>query len=633
MAVNGRLARRLLLAFLFVALVPLGLLASFGPRIVRGHFETLARERVADVRSGVSRDLDLRREGIRLQIESLAADPSLVRHLALADATGAPGLPLIDEMVERRAGLGLDWLEVTDADGVVLARGHDRGTFGLDLARDPVIAAALAGQPLAAIGQLGTTDTLAIREPVTAEAADSAAVATADTAVIAPAPAPVPTLAPPDSGLALLAASPVVFEGRVVGVVRGGERLDAPFLARLEALSGAKVAVVGASGEVLATTMDPPAAKLVAARIAHIGDDSTATLDLSGAPYRFGAFSLVGLEGKDLGRLAVGVSQVDLVRTLESLLRLLGAAALIGLLVAVGVALVFASRISRPVRALAHAAQRVSHGDLAVRLPAGPSDEVGDLMNAFNAMTVDLAGARERLVRGERQAAWSQVARRLAHEIKNPLTPIQLSIEDAERARARGDADFDEVLARASRTIKAEVRTLRDLVREFGDFAQSPRPKPETLDVRELLDHAIDLYVPTGVSVERDYAKDAAEMRADRDLLVRAFGNLVKNACEAMSGEGTLRVETRAREGGWIAIAIADSGPGVPAADRERIFTPYYTTKPDGTGLGLALVLRVVEDHGGALSLDPSEAGARFVMVLPVEPPIRAERPGEETLG
>jgi nitrogen fixation/metabolism regulation signal transduction histidine kinase len=579
MPVDGRLARRLLLAFLFVALVPLGLLAVFGPRLVRSHFETLSQERVADLRAGVSRDLDLRREGIRLQVESLAADPQLVRRLALADATGAPELGLIDDVVERRAALGLDWLEVTDKEGVVLARGHDRGTFGVDLSHDPIIAAALSGQPLSAIGEF----------------------------------------AAPDSGLALLAASPVVFEGRVLGVVRGGVLLDAGVLARLEALSGVELAVVGADGRVVASTLGADDARRVATALRPVAGDSTIALELYGVPYRLGAIPLPGLAGKELGRLAVGVSQADLVRTLESLLRLLGAAALVGLLVAIGVALVFASRISRPVRALAHAAQRVARGDLAVRLPAGPSDEVGDLMASFNAMAVDLEGSRDRLVRGERQAAWAQIARRLAHEIKNPLTPIQLSIEDAERARARGDADSDEALARAARTIKAEVRTLRELVREFSEFAQSPEPRPEPVDLPEVLDHAIDLYVPSGVTVERDYARDAEQVHADRDLIARAFGNLVKNACEAMEGDGTLRIETRAWDDG-VTIAVQDSGPGVPDGDREKIFTPYFTTKADGTGLGLALVRRVAEDHGGALTLEPSERGARFVVRLPARP-------------
>jgi signal transduction histidine kinase len=120
--------------------------------------------------------------------------------------------------------------------------------------------------------------------------------------------------------------------------------------------------------------------------------------------------------------------------------------------------------------------------------------------------------------------------------------------------------------------------------------------------------------------VERDYSKDGAELRADPDLLARAFGNLVKNACEAMDGSGVLRVGTRARDGA-VAVTVADSGPGVADADRDRIFTPYFTTKAEGTGLGLALVRRIVEDHGGSLTLEPAEFGARFLVLLPVEPP------------
>jgi two-component system nitrogen regulation sensor histidine kinase NtrY len=573
------------LAFLFVALVPLGLLAAFGPRIVRGHFQNLARERVSGVLGAVSRDLASRKESVRLQISNLADDPVLVRFLALPGPEGVPQLPLIDYTVERRAALGLDWLEVTDADGTVLARGHDRGSFGLALAEDPLVGAALTGQAMAAVTPL----------------------------------------AAPDSGLALLAAAPIAFERQVLGSVRGGTLLDQDFVDRGRALTGADLAVLPSSGRTTASTFagGPPAS------------DSGETV-VAGIPYRVGSIPLVGTSGQSVARLAVGVSEADFERTLESLLRLLGAAALIGLLVAIGVALLFADRISRPVRALALASQRVAQGDLRVRLPAGPNDEVGDLMAAFNQMTLDLAGTRERLVRGERHAAWSQVARRLAHEIKNPLTPIQLAIEEVERARVRGVADFEEVLARAARTIKTEVRELRELVREFSDFARGPAPRPEPVDLHELLDRGVDLYVPSSIEVQRDYAPAASHLTADPDLLARSLGNLIKNACEAMEGQGRLVLETRRVEDEVI-VTVRDSGPGIPAEDRDRVFTPYFTTKAEGTGLGLAIVQRVIEAHGGSLDLARPDQGAAFVVRLPadatVEPDATRGPDGEERLG
>jgi nitrogen fixation/metabolism regulation signal transduction histidine kinase len=592
-AISGRLTRKLVLAFLFVALVPLGLLAAFGPRIVRKHFQNLSRERIANVLGAVGRDLDLKRDTIKLQVENLATDPELVRDLALVAPSGEPNLALIDHVVERRDALGLDRLEVTDANGTVLARGHARGDFGDSLAQDPLIAAGRRGTSLAAISPF----------------------------------------AGPDSGLAILAAAPVVFEGAVLGVVRGGDRIDRTFIHRMRMLSGADLAVIDSSGNETASTFLPdstqPRAVVTALdRPTEIAptdsgaapQDSTREIHLHDVPFRVGALALAGPTGAPVGRLAVGVSEADLERTLTSLLRLLGLAALIALFVAVGMALVFAVSVARPVRALAHAAQRVAHGDLEVRLPAGPNDEVGDLMSNFNAMAVDLAGSRERLVRGERQAAWAQVARRLAHDIRNPLTPIQLAIEEVERARAENDPHLGEVIARAGKTIKAEVRTLRELVREFGDFARSPAPRPEPVDLPELLDHAIALYVPSSVAVERDYTYDGPPLHADPDLLARAFGNLVKNACEAMGGQGTLGVHVRAVPLG-VAITIEDTGPGVASENAEKIFTPYFTTKDDGTGLGLAVVRRVAEDHGGTLELTPSRRGARFVLTLPLSPP------------
>jgi nitrogen fixation/metabolism regulation signal transduction histidine kinase len=429
-----------------------------------------------------------------------------------------------------------------------------------------------------------------------------------------------------------MAAAPVVFEGAVIGVVRGGVLLDRGFIHRMRLLSGADIAVIDSAGQERVSTFLPDSTqpravvnaldKVFPPEPRDSGDappDTTREIRLEGVPFRVGALALSGPTGLPVGRLAVGVSEADLESTLNRLLRLLGGAALIALFVAVGMALVFAVSVSRPVRALALAAQRVAHGDLDVRLPAGPDDEVGDLMANFNAMTVDLAGSRERLVRGERQAAWAQVARRLAHDIRNPLTPIQLAIEEVERARAENDPHLGEVIARAGKTIKAEVRTLRELVREFGDFARSPAPRPEPVDLVELLDHAIDLYVPSSIEVTRDYGYQGEPLHADPDLLARAFGNLVKNACEAMGGQGTLGVHIGATPDG-AAVTIEDTGPGVAVGDREKIFTPYFTTKEDGTGLGLAIVRRVVEDHGGTLDLVPTGRGAKFVVSLPLKP-------------
>jgi nitrogen fixation/metabolism regulation signal transduction histidine kinase len=584
MFLRARLTRRLVLAFVFVALVPLGILAVFGPRVVRRHFEVLSRERIRGVHQAVLRDLDLRRETARLRIETLAASPEMARLLLLARQSGEPQIELIDDLVERRIASGLDWLEVADDSGFVLARGHDRGSFGFPVADDPLVAAALTGQSMAAV---------------------------------------VPLVAP-DTGLALLAAAPVVFAGEVVGMVRGGDRLDRAFVTRVHTLAGAQVAVIAPDGSLLASSLPPGAAGALVRAIAA-SPESALRVVAGDVPYRVASLPLAGPAMTPVGRLAVGVSEADLDRTLASLLRLLGAAALIGLFVALGVALVMAERLSRPVRALALAAQRVAHGDLAIRLPPGPNDEVGDLMAAFNAMAVDLGTSRDRLVRGERQSAWAQVARRLAHEIKNPLTPILLAIEEVERARARGDQDLDETIARAARTTRAEVRTIRQLVDEFGDFARSPAPRPEPVDVHELLDQAADLYAPSTVAVERDYDPAGGSIVADPALLARAFGNLIKNACEAMEGRGHLHLWTRGTSGA-MTVTIEDSGPGVAAGDRERIFAPYFTTKAEGTGLGLAIVRRIVEDHGGTLDLvaadgpptdGDSSPGARFVVRLP----------------
>ncbi|MEM6956852.1 MAG: ATP-binding protein [Myxococcota bacterium] len=305
--------------------------------------------------------------------------------------------------------------------------------------------------------------------------------------------------------------------------------------------------------------------------------------------------------------------------------------ALAAVALALVMALLFTSRLVRPIRSLEAAAQRVAQGDLQSQVEIGRRDEVGSAMTAFNAMTRELAATREKLLRAERIAAWREVARRIAHEIKNPLQPIQMEIETMRKLHARGHPSFGEDFEASTQLILDEVKRLNTMVTEFSRFARLPPPKPEHADLAEVLQHVADLHESSG-AVET--AIESVRVRHDREQLTQVLVNLVQNASDAATarhGESGARVRLSMapRKVGETLlgadIRVEDNGTGIAPADRLRIFEPYFTTKATGTGLGLAIVHRIVGDHNGTIDVqDGIDGGAAFVLFLPLAGPTPA---------
>jgi nitrogen fixation/metabolism regulation signal transduction histidine kinase len=256
----------------------------------------------------------------------------------------------------------------------------------------------------------------------------------------------------------------------------------------------------------------------------------------------------------------------------------------------------------------------------AIASPAG-SDEIGDLARAFTDLSAELEVSRERLLQAERVAAWREMARRLAHELKNPIFPIQLSIETLRRALAQDEqaGRFGELFRESSDTVLDELRALRGIIDEFSDFARMPQPRLQPTDVAEVIAHVTELYRARAgeVALQTAVAHGLPVVAADREMLARALGNLVGNALDAMPEGGTLRVAAAAQDGG-VAIEVSDTGPGLTEEQRTRLFTPYFTTKRGGTGLGLAIVQGIVSDHGGRIRVESEPGkGTTFTLLLP----------------
>jgi len=338
----------------------------------------------------------------------------------------------------------------------------------------------------------------------------------------------------------------------------------------------------------------------------------------------FHAMPLLGRNNELLGVLLVGSSRKELVLLTRRIVTIAAVVAAAAILVGLLVSLWVAARITRPVEELAAGAREVATGRWDTRIDVRGTDEIGQLGTAFNDMTRTLAVQKERLVQTERVAAWRELARRLAHELRNPLFPMQITVENMQRAKQLEAKQFLEVFNESTATLKTELANLNAIVGRFSDFSKMPTPQFAKVNVNEILRAAVRLFEaqfnavgkPT-ITTEFFLTEPLPEIDADADLLHKAFQNLVLNALDAMPAGGTLTLRTFEREHN-IRIEVADTGKGLTPEECSRLFTPYYTTKQLGTGLGLAIVQAVVSDHHGTISVTSDEGrGTSFKIELP----------------
>jgi signal transduction histidine kinase len=331
------------------------------------------------------------------------------------------------------------------------------------------------------------------------------------------------------------------------------------------------------------------------------------------------------IEGSPSGILSLPLAlrQREVQAAVEDLDRSVRLAAVFFMLLAAAVAQSMARRISGPISALTRATRRVAQGDLAARVEPTTQDELRRLVESFNQMAHDLDRQRRDLERSNRLAAWAEMARQVAHEVKNPLTPIQLSAEHLRRVYRDPSVDFGPTLEACTQAILKQVRTLRSLVTEFSAFARPPGAVLETQDPAAVLREVLRPYeagLPPAVQLRFEADPGVPLIQADRRLFERAVVNLLENALQAVGDAGRITVRLRREEGGRLQIEVEDSGPGVVPEIRDRVFEPFFSTKTSGSGLGLALVKRIAEDHGGGVSLeDAPGGGTRAVLWLPLQ--------------
>jgi signal transduction histidine kinase len=299
--------------------------------------------------------------------------------------------------------------------------------------------------------------------------------------------------------------------------------------------------------------------------------------------------------------------------------------AVVVVLFAAGLGASVAGRVSDPVARLTRATRLIAAGRLDVRLVADTADELGRLVEDFNSMAHTLVANRDELARSNQLKAWAEMARQVAHEIKNPLTPIQLAAEHLQRVHDDQGRPLGAVFDQCLGTVLGQVRLLRRIASEFSTFAGQPTPRPARVSVPDLIAAVVDPYrlgAAGRIAIEVDVPGALPAVRVDRTLVSRALTNLVENAVQAMAAGGTLRLTARDR-GGAIEIVVADTGVGMDDEAARRAFEPYFSTKTAGSGLGLANARRNLELSGGTIALaSAAGVGTTVTVTLPV-----ADRP------
>ena len=563
-----RLSTRLTLAFLAVALVPAGAVLAFTWSSVEDRFVEEFRERLDGVSEGITADLSEIGSEIGRKVKALSESDPVERILVEMVRGNLNRRALVPEAGKWMQAYDLHLLSLMDGAGTVLSSGHLPARSGSRDEEARTLATEQEMQP-------------AIQEVQVLRAGRI------------------------ENILAVMVGGRKSFNREEVLIV-GGRLLDEKFVKDLENLSGAEIQIVDAQDRVMVG--------------AEGEEEERPTWEArEGVTYRRIALP-PGQAEQASAYLVAGISEDKLKAAQQRILIASVAAAAAGIFISLLLGLLISKKVVGPVSALVDGARRLAKGDLEHRVPLTTSGEIGELVESFNGMADDLVVYRRRLVRAERVAAWREIARRIAHEIKNPLSPIQMSIESLRKAYSSGHKAFDEIFEESTQAILEEVEALKKIVGEFSEFARLPKPTMVSQDLNAVVESTVNLYRNQREGERLSYSPGAGlpPVAIDREQIGRVLTNLLSNAFWAIGQDGTVSVVT-AQEGQRVLLRVEDDGRGMTPDVLEKVFTPYFTTRQDGTGLGLAIVQRIVEDHGGTIEIESSDGnGTSLTIFLPV---------------
>ncbi len=586
------LRRRLLMLFALTVVVSVAAVTLIVSAMTRRAFDRANDERTAALVAQFRREFTRRGEDVRRRIQAITATSESGR-IAIAAAHPTPDYSVfLDDAQAIAEAQQLDFLEFADDHGTIISSAQWPAKFGY---KEALVTPASPTNPF-------------LKEEET----------------------------PAGPALGLFAIRTVAAGDRKLYVI-GGIRLDKTFLASLELPAGMRVVLYEnldrdkfLPDHLIAATdspADPQDFAPLVRRLQQSNSEASAVVhenshDDSGADETVNAIPLTGENNQLLGILLVGSSRQIYTELRGQIRSAALLAAGVGLVMAVLLSSWAAARVTRPVEELAHAAREIAGGNWSAHVQSASHDEIGQLAASFNHMTRDLLDQRERLVQAERVAAWRELARRLAHELKNPLFPLQLTVENLLRAREHGEQQFNETFNETASTLLAEISNLKTIIGRFSDFSKMPQPQFQVVRLSELVQEALKLHQAqlSQANIMYQFQPSPEEpIAADADLLHRALSNLVINAIEAMPDGGTLTLRTR-QDSNSARIEVSDTGKGLTQEECERLFTPYYTSKVHGTGLGLAIVQSIVSDHGGRISVSSKPGrGTTFIIDLPIK--------------
>jgi signal transduction histidine kinase len=330
----------------------------------------------------------------------------------------------------------------------------------------------------------------------------------------------------------------------------------------------------------------------------------------------------VHLEGREaVLTIPLASRQQETQAQIEELDRRVLLAAVLFIMLGAGIGYYMAERIADPVNRLMRATRRIARGDLDARVLATSSDELRRLVDAFNQMADDLLRQRGELERTNRLAAWADMARQVAHDIKNPLTPIQLNAEHLRRVHMDQGKPMGNVIDECVGNILGQVRLLRQISSEFSSFATSPEPRPVDTDLGELVEEVVEPYrsgLAERIKIETHVAPGLPHVSVDRMLIGRALTNIIENSLHAMPAGGTLTIDAALALDHMVQLRVTDTGIGMDDQAMAKIFEPYFSTKAIGTGLGLTIAKRNVEANRGTIAVTSEKGrGTSITMTLP----------------
>jgi len=584
--------RKLLFVSALTVFLSVGAVTWIVSAVTRRAFERANNEQTSALIAQFQREFRRRGDEVTHRVEMIAGGETAAR-MALAVSRGGPDYnAFVNDARTLAESQQLDFLEFVDREGTILSSAQWPAKFGYKETSRP------ASAP--------PKDAFLRQEAL-----------------------------PEGAALGLSAIREVEIGDKSLWVI-GGRRLDEEFMASLELPAGMRAMLYrnlakGFSPQLLVappgSVREPKKLAALIEKVQEQPEEATAVLHWSKDAVDDESVHAIPLKGQDqqlLGILLVGNTRRPYVELRDHIRSAALLAGSIGIVLAILFSGWAASRVTRPVGQLAAAAQEVAAGNWNVRVPVNSADELGALAEAFNRMTLEIVQQREQLVQTERVAAWRELARRLAHELKNPLFPLQLTVENMVRAREQSPEQFDEVFREGSSTMLAEIANLKAIISRFSEFSRMPQPQFQKVQVNEIVQNVVRLLqgqlnsranAPMECKVE--LAMNLEWIAADPELLHRALSNLALNALDAMPEAGLLTLRT-AQNADRVIVEVADTGEGLTAEESERLFTPYYTNKTHGTGLGLAIVQSVIRSHGGKVSVRSQPGhGTTFAVELP----------------